>query len=165
MDTTQGTEGLIGTLFAFGFIFIIMFFIIFIAMYVMQALGLYKIAKKEGNDFAWFAWVPILQGFLIPMLVEDDVHESIKGKMTLIYGISIVATLFIGGFIPFISFIPLIVTIYALYFLIGRYSKNEVGHLVVLIVTGTFSLPFQLLYLMNRDPIDKEGRETIEVED
>lgn len=49
----------------FGATFIAIYWIVVIALYVLQAIAFFRLAKKAGrDDIAWFAWVPILSNIL-----------------------------------------------------------------------------------------------------
>jgi len=147
--------GSIGAFLALGAAFIMVFFIGALIWYVLNAIGLYKIAKKEGNENAWFAWVPVLNVLLLPMLVNNDVHESIRGNFVIIYIVSLVASMFLGGIIPFVALVPFALFVYGFYILLSRYSKNAVVHTVIAGVTLGVSAPIQFLYIMNREPLSE----------
>src|SRR5690606_41447866 len=84
---------ILGLLAVLGFL-IFFFIIIGIIFYVLNAIGLFKIAKKMGKeDLAFMAWIPVANSFLVPILVEKDVHEEIRGKFTLIFAISFIASI------------------------------------------------------------------------
>ncbi len=87
---------ILGLLAVLGFL-IFFFIIIGIIFYVLNAIGLFKIAKKMGKeDLAFMAWIPVANSFLVPILVENDVHEEIRGKFTLIFAISFIASIILG---------------------------------------------------------------------
>lgn len=41
--------------------------------YIFQSIGLYHLAKDRGIAHAWFAWVPILNGYIIGRLINNKV--------------------------------------------------------------------------------------------
>jgi len=142
---------LLGMIMAF-FAFFVFLFIVAIILFFFLAIGLFKIAKREGKgDIAWLAWIPAINAFLITLLVEKDVHPSVRGKFTLWYGIAVVLSLIASSFIPFISIIPMAMLYYAFYFLAKKYSKNEVLHVVIAVITFGFSIPIQIFMFRNRD--------------
>jgi|SRR5699024_1533345 len=139
-----------------GIIFI--FGLIGLVMYIFQAIGLFKIAKREGHgDKAWLAWIPIANTFLMTILLERAVHEGLRNKLTLVYGIAVAATVVLSGFIPFVAIAPGILFYYVFYFLAKRYSTNPVLHLVIAIVTGGFAVGIQIFIFRNREPVDTTG--------
>lgn len=96
--------------------------------------------------------VPFANSFLYPILTENDVHKSLQGKFTLIYGIAFVLTLILNPYIPMISALTTAILIYAFYFIAKRYSERGVAHVVVAIITFGISVPFQVFWLRNRKP-------------
>jgi hypothetical protein len=50
---------------AFLGIFMLFFFVFFVAMYVYMALALQTIAKKTNTENPWLAWIPIANLFLM----------------------------------------------------------------------------------------------------
>ena len=149
--------------------FFLAMFAVGIVLYILQAIGLFKIAKREGReDLAWLAWIPIASTFLMTLLVEKEVHKEFRGKLTMIYGIifagSFLASIF-SVFIPFIgSFISLFVGIaasvivfYAFYFLAKMHSTNPLLHLVISIVTIGIAMPIQIFIFRNRKRVIPGG--------
>lgn len=43
-----------------------------IALYVLNSIGLYRMAKKVGNDRAWLAWIPIANTWLMFTLPDSE---------------------------------------------------------------------------------------------
>jgi len=141
----------------FAGIFIIGGFIFFI----LQAIGLFSIAKKEGRgDIAWLAWIPIVSQFLLMFLVEKYVHVGLRGKITLLYGIAIVVSIFFGYFLPFVLFIPLVALCYAFYFIADRYSDNPLFHVAIAFVSIGCSIPIQLFMFRHTEPLVDESAST-----
>lgn len=135
---------LLGSMSLFGF---------FILPYLFMGLGLSKIAKNEGKGKRFLAWIPIINIVLLGMLVEDDVYEKIRGKFTIIIGVSMFLALFIGK--GFITYLPLALSIYAFFFIANRYSKNVTAHTVIAVITFGLSMPFQLFRFRKRKPLTK----------
>lgn len=50
-----------------------------IALYVLQALGLYTIAQRRGIAYAWLAWVPLGNLWLLAS-IADDFKQKTQGK-------------------------------------------------------------------------------------
>jgi len=48
----------------------IIYFIVFVVGYVYFAICLMKIAKKTDTENGWFAWIPILNVFLMLMIAK-----------------------------------------------------------------------------------------------
>lgn len=149
---------LIGFLMAFlGFSLV--FLVVGLIFYVLFAVGLFKIAKREGRqDLAWLAWIPVASSFLLTLVVENEVHKDFRGKVTMIYGIAFAASILLSAFIPFVGLVASIVVFYAFYFLASMYSTNPVLHLVISIVTFGFAMPIQVFIFRNRERINTDNQ-------
>src|SRR5690625_2616131 len=142
---------LLGFIVAFFAVFLF-FILIAIIFFILQAIGLFKMAKREGKgEMAWLAWIPFISQFLMTLLVERNVHEGIRGKFTLLYGIAFVSSIIFSSFIPFIGLIPFVMIIYAFYFIAEKYSDNPVLHIVIAIITLSCSIPIQIFMFRNRE--------------
>lgn len=51
-----------------------------LAMYVMEAVGLYTIARRRGLKNPWMAWVPVLNHWLLGC-VSDQYRYVVKGEI------------------------------------------------------------------------------------
>lgn len=154
MTDTDGFAEIFGDSYMAFFAFFATFFLIIIVvslvLYVIQAVALMKIAQTAGSDKGWLAWIPIANGFVMPMLVEDDVHESMRGKFTMIYAGALIGSFLLSAFIPFVSFIPTLLVYYAFYLIAKWFSEKHMVHLVVAILTLGISMPFSLFRFRNR---------------
>src|SRR5699024_7504515 len=95
--------------------------------------------------------------------LEKSVHESFRNKLTLIYGISIAATVVFSRFgAGFISFIPSILFFYGFYFLAKRYSTNPFLYLVIGLITFSGSASISIFMFRNKQPVDTTGMDVID---
>lgn len=134
--------------------FFLVIAIVGIVFYILFALGMFKIAKTLGRgDMAFLAWIPIAQTFLIPIVVENDVHESVRGKFTLVYAISWIGSIVLGFFLAPLGFLSFIVLLYGFYVMATRFSENAIIHLVIGVVTLGISVPISVFRFRNREPI------------
>jgi len=60
------------SVFSYGNLFTLIFLIIVFLFYVYSSLCLQKIANKTNTPFGWFAWLPILNIFLILMIANKS---------------------------------------------------------------------------------------------
>src|SRR5699024_9433838 len=112
---------------------------------------------------AWYSMVAVDYTILIMLLLEKYVHESLRNKLTLVYGISMAATVVLSSFGDgFISFIPSILFFYAFYFLAKRYSTNPILHLVIGIITFSGSTSISIFMFRNKQPVDTTGMDVID---
>lgn len=155
-------DELLVTIFAGILGFLAVFLVVGLIFYILQAIGLFKIAKKEGReDLAWLAWIPIASTFLMTLIVENDVHKEFRGKLTMIYGIAFVASIILSNFIPFIGFISTIIIFYAFFFIAKKFSTNPVMHIIIAVVTFGMAMPIQIFIFRNRDAITPQDPGTI----
>jgi len=150
LDTWTSTDTTILTV-VFGIVMVSLLFSLI--SYVFYSIGMYGVAKTEGYNKAWLAWVPIANSFIIPILMEKHVHPQLRGKYTWIYAGSLVVGLVLSLFISIAGYLSTIVLGYGFYLLAKRYSERPVLHLVVGVVTLTMSVPFQLFRFRKRQPI------------
>ena len=52
---------------------------LFIAAYIFRAISMHTIAKRRGTGCAWFAWVPVLNYFMLGKLA-DQYSSLVKGR-------------------------------------------------------------------------------------
>lgn len=90
-------------------------FLVLIAMYVLNSIGLYRMAKKVGHDKAWLAWIPFANVWLMFTLPDSEyrvlaIDKVINDRSTAFwifiaiqYGASIVVSALSA--IPFIGWI------------------------------------------------------------
>jgi len=153
---------ILGTFIIAFFGFFIVMLVVGLILYILQAIGLFKIAKREGRaDLAWLAWIPIASTFLMTLIVENDVHKEFRGKLTLIYGIAFAASVILSSFIPFVGFISTIIIYYAFYFLAKKFSPNPILHLVISIITIGIAMPISIFIFRNREAIIHDEQEPI----
>src|SRR5690625_1661590 len=134
--------------------FILFAILIAIIFYVLYAVGMYNITKRsENSDLAFLAWIPIAQIFLIPLIVENDVHKEIRGKFTMIFVIAFVVSIVLSWvFAPF-GLLYTAVLIYGFYFLANKFSQNAVVHTIIAAITLGASIPISVFRLRKREPI------------
>ncbi len=158
----NGEEVLLGFFAVIAGVFFL-FLLIMVLMYIFYGIGMFKIAKTLGrSDWAFLAWIPIAQVFLMPILIEEDVHESLRGKFTLIFAIVWISSFVLSLFFAIFGFLSLIIQIYAFHVLATRFSENALVHTIIAIVTLGISMPISLFLFRNRDPLPQQGVEVLD---
>lgn len=148
-------EGIIGMFLLGSLLFVMLFFVIGIINYFLQAIGLFHLAKRKGSDYAWVAWIPFFNALVLTMLVEDDVMESLRGKYTLSYVIAFVGSMFLSLFLAIFAIVPMVMVYYAFYLVAVKYSEKAVLHLIISIITLGLTMPLQLFLFRKREEITK----------
>lgn len=52
-----------------------------VGMYVLNSIGLYRMAKKIGHESAWLAWIPIAQFWLLFVLPDQEFKVLVFNKV------------------------------------------------------------------------------------
>jgi len=120
------------------------------------AIGLYRIAKREGLSHSWLAWFPLGNFISLTRLVEKQVYKPLRNKFTLFFILFLLLSFFFSIYIPFLLYSFLAVLIYAFYFIAERYSERVNLHLALAVVTFGLSIPFQLFRFRNREMINEQ---------
>ena len=87
-----------------------------IAVYVLQAVPLYKMAKKLGNQYPWMAWIPFANTYLMFTLPDKQLRILAFNKdIDRVTGFWIWLALNLGGTViqGIVSVIPVIGTLIA----------------------------------------------------
>ena len=71
MTPTQ-QAGIVSAIVALGIIVIIFMLLMLIALYIYVSLALMTIAKKTKTKNRWFAWIPILNFYLITQIAKQS---------------------------------------------------------------------------------------------
>ena len=118
-------------------IILILTIICLVALYLIKSIGLYVMAKKEGHDFAWLAFVPF--GCLFA-------YGFITGK-TKIYGIEIdhpellLPTLLIASCMPYVGCIGTILFILAYFGMLYRVYQTRTPNFATVLLILTVVIP------------------------
>lgn len=139
-------------MFAIGVIFMLL-------SVTVYAMAMFTIARNEGYDKPWLAFIPVVNLLMIPILVEYDVHEQLRGHFVKVFVVACAVSLLLGGFLPFLVWVPTVLVYYGFYFIADRYSERPIIHMVLLVLTGGASLAFQLFRFRNRDSLYEEKQE------
>ncbi|MEQ6377384.1 hypothetical protein RZN22_10095 [Bacillaceae bacterium S4-13-58] len=103
------------------------FVILGIIGYVLTAFAVMKMAQNENIDYAWLAWIPIGNMWVLGELITEKLKGNGGMKLLIISVISIFVSM-----IPFLgSIIVAIVGIVVIYWLLEKYSENAVLHTVL----------------------------------
>ncbi len=80
----------------FMLVFLVVFYLIMIAAciacYVLQAVGMYSIAKRRGIHHAWLAWIPVGNLWLLGSISDQYQYlakERVRNRRGLLLGLSI----------------------------------------------------------------------------
>lgn len=118
-------------------IILILSVVFLVSLYIIKSVGLYTMAKKQGKEFAWLAFVPF--GCLFT-------YGLITGK-TKIYGIEIdhpeylLPTLLITSCLPFVGCIGTIIFILAYFAMLYRIYQSRTPNFAVVLLILSIVIP------------------------
>jgi hypothetical protein len=143
----------------------LLFFIIAIIMYVLLAIGLYGLGKTENTGNEWFAFVPILQFYIVgKILKEIKISTYTIPQLELVLPLAPIAVFILGsilGVIPLLGgLLSLILNIASAIFYIivmfnffKRYKGDQATLMTVLSVILPFMGPIYVFNLRNARPL------------
>ena len=75
---SSGGEEMLGVI-LFYVIYLLMTCGFAIGMYVLRSIGIYAVAKRRGLKHAWFAWLPVVDHYLLGC-ISDQYRYVVKGQ-------------------------------------------------------------------------------------
>lgn len=168
-------------------IFFIIFFVLLAGLYVLNSIGLYRMAKKMGHDKPWLAWIPIANMWLMFTLPDSEYRVLALNKvieersnafwiyMAIQYGSTIVVTILsalpIIGYLtilisPLVSILTLLTYIFMMYpvykdlfemFLPEASAKNYAIASIICAYFVPIVPPILILIVSGKEPIITEG--------
>ena len=86
-------------------VFLVIAVMLAIGLFLMKAIGLYRIARRRGIEHAWIAWIPFVQTYLYAEIIGEEISiGSVKIPQfpwvytAISYGSPVIA--FVLGLIP-----------------------------------------------------------------
>jgi heme A synthase len=116
--------------------------IIGIVAYIFTALGLYKLAQKQGEPNAWLAWIPIAQLYIIGKIVNEvKLGTMTIPRMDLVLplgalGVAVLSWIPVLGQLIALAYYALF--IYTMYLLFKKYVPEQAVLYTVLSAIGLF---------------------------
>lgn len=145
----------------------------FVALYVLRALGLYRLAKNAGIPAPWLAWVPVVNWYLLGLLCDRACCWHTGGRWNFALWLPVVNTLGSPWFyVALVELLPYststqvsgwmvasglqgllglgatALTAAALYYFYRDYAPEREGLYTVLSVVLAFAAPHVLLFLL-----------------
>lgn len=154
-----------GMLLMMGGLATLVFFIIGIALYLLFSVGLYGLSKTEGTGNEWFAFVPILQLYIIgKILREIKIGTYTVPQLELVLPLAPIALMLAGRIleiIPLLGALAALIlniayavfSIMVLYNFYKRYKGEKATLMTVLSVVLFFMGPIYVFNLRNSRPL------------
>lgn len=152
-------------LFLLSGVALFLFFIIGIILYLLTALGLYGLAKTEDTGNQWFAFIPLLQFYIVgKILKEIKISNYTVPQLELVLPIAPIAVFIAGsilGIMPLIGGLLglvlnlafVIFTIIVMFNFYKRYKGDNATLMTVLSVILFFMGPIYVFCLRNVKPL------------
>jgi len=153
------------TLFIVGGLTSLLIFILAIGLYVLFALGLYGLAKNERTGNEWFAFIPILQFYIIGKILKEIKISTYKVPMLeLVLPLTPIAVMVAGNILNIIpvlgNLLQLLLNLtYAVFSILvmhhfyKRYKGDKATIMVILSVLLFFMGPIYVFNLRNARPL------------
>lgn len=153
------------TLLLVGGITSLLFILISIALYVLFAIGLYGVAQTEKTGNEWFAFIPILQLYIVGKILKElKISTYTVPSLELVLPIAPIAVLvagaifdiipLLGGFLSLILNIAyFIFSILVIHKFFKRYKGQQATLMTVLSVLLFFMGPIYVFNLRNSRPL------------
>lgn len=152
-------------LLALGGFATLLFLLIGIALYVLFVIGLYGLAKTERTGNEWFAFIPILQLYIIgKILREVKVGSYTVPSLELILPLAPIALMIVGRILDVIPLLGSLLgfllnvayavfSIFVMYNFYKRYKGAKATLMTVLSIILFFMGPIYIFNLRNARPI------------
>lgn len=102
--TTSAADSILAGILAIYFIVLLVFFLFYVISYVFKGIGMYTIAKRQGMDYPWLAFIPFARTYLHGELAG---RISLKNKGIKNPGIWLLVMPFIFGAVNFVFYMIL----------------------------------------------------------
>lgn len=150
MDQSIGVFAALGVVMAF-------IVIIGIALYILSALGLYTMAKRRNMEYAWLAWIPVAQLYILGELIGPRKFGDFEVPQPGLYLLGAMLALSILSRLPAIgsifSLATAVLSIGALYYLFKSYTTDNtpVVYTILSAVTFGFLAPIFVFIIRNNE--------------
>lgn len=163
MQSDTAFSIIFGALGAFFFVILFAAILFGIVFYILQAIGLYRIAQRKGIDHAWLAWIPFAQTYLYAEVIGKEIMiGTIKipqfpwAYIAIIYGTSLIAGIL--NVIPFFGQILVallgpaiyVVSIYVMYRFFKLFEGENAVIYTVICAIFPFIMPIMILVLRDK---------------
>lgn len=148
-------QALFEQMLAWGIVFAFIMIIWCIAAYLLSAFALHTMAKKQGLEDAYFAFIPILNcktcGDLVESKLPDYLRPQAGWKVFWVF-----VACFVLSFIPIVNFISslvsLVLAVWLMYLLLERYTTNSILFTIIHFITGSLFFPLHLFLIRKNEP-------------
>lgn len=160
MDSNYlGDPSMMGPVLAIFAAFALVFLVLGIIFYIFFTVGLYTLAKNDGDDIPWMAFIPVAQYYTIGKLIRGNftIFGKRIDKVEMILPIaalvgSIFSAIPVLGMLVAIAMAILFIS--AMYHLFKKYKGEKATMFTILSVIFAFLYPFFIFGMRNSMPVD-----------
>lgn len=139
--------------------FLLVFFVIVIAFYVLKSIGLMTLATNKGIENAWLAWIPIADLYIMGSIVEEmDLFGYRLTNLGMWVPVASIGGMVLG-MIPILGFLVslalMVFMIMFIYNFFKIYTESAVLYTVLSCLLGLFSI--FIFIIRNNPPISQGG--------
>lgn len=130
------------------------FSLIGIVAYILLAVGLYNLGKRQNIEYSWLAWIPVAQLYVMGALIKEmKVGDITIPRLELVLPIAAIVVPMVT--VPFIGWLIgiayYVFMIYAHYLLFKLYVPNEAVLYTILSALGLF--PIFVFVIRNKEQV------------
>ncbi len=156
---TASEQAAFNSLAALG-VFLVIILAVIIFVYVLRAIALYTMAKRQNIANAWLAWVPIGQEYVYGMVLKEKI--TVTSTLTIPYaqwvliGLTTLSTMTSKNDILMIivSIVTIVVTILAWLRLYKLYAPEKAVLYTVLSVIIPIASPIIMMIIRKNTPVE-----------
>lgn len=140
--------------------FLIIVFIIAVVMFVLRALALYTMAKRQNIANPWLAWIPVAQDYIFGMVLKKKITVtstiSIPFAQWVLIGTNALAAATYDNDIlrSIVVIITLAITVLALLRLYKLYAPDKAILYTVLSIVIPVTSPIFMMMIRNNTPVE-----------
>lgn len=138
----------------FGVVRLIVLTVTAIVAYVLSSIALYRIAKNNGVDHLWLAFVPILQYYVVGSLCEEYRLFGVNIKpLSALMPLLILLQVLLGASSSFFAFIPSLILSAVIALIMHKFfyllDPGKAVILAILCIFGRLVTAIVLFYIMD----------------
>lgn len=138
-------------------IFVLLLSVGFI-LYLLQAIGLYKIGRKLGIEYSWLSFIPVLNFYVLGAIVSQvNILGYTISQMGLVLPISVVIGAVMANVPVFgllVNLAVFILYIYVLVYFFRKFNPESATVKTVVSIILPFMLPVFIFLMRNDRPLE-----------
>lgn len=132
-----------------GIFVMLITFLICVALYVLYSLPLYQMAERAGVEYAWLAWIPLAQIYILCMLSNNEItyfgqihfekRQQAFWAFVILLAVSVIINFipFIGGILSLAAKILAVIVLWRFNYDFLKTYKGADADVMVVSIIGT----------------------------